>query len=60
MSFAVPASLACVAELLRCPVCLGPLAPTQRSLICARSHTYDVARHGYVTLLPTAASLPDR
>lgn len=58
MSFAVPASLACVAELLRCPVCLGPLAPTQRSLICARGHTYDVARHGYVTLLPTAGRCP--
>lgn len=59
MSFAVPASLACVAELLRCPACLGPLAPTQGSLICARGHTYDVARPGYVTLLPAARRCPN-
>jgi 23S rRNA (guanine745-N1)-methyltransferase len=58
MTFAVPASLACVAELLRCPACLGPLAATRGSLICARSHTYDVARHGYVTLLPTDRRCP--
>ena len=58
MSLTVPASLACVADLLRCPACLGPLAPTQGSLICARSHTYDVARNGYVTLLPNARRCP--
>ena len=54
MSSAVPASLACIAELLRCPACLSPLAAGQGSLICARRHAYDVARHGYVTLLPSA------
>jgi hypothetical protein len=54
MSSAVPASLACIAELLRCPACLSPLAAAQGSLICARRHAYDVARHGYVTLLPSA------
>ena len=59
MSVVVPASLACVAELLRCPACLGPLAPTQGSLICARTHTYDVARPGYVTLLPAARRCPN-
>ena len=58
MSFAVPAALARVAELLRCPACHGPLAPTQRSLICARGHSYDVARHGYVTLLRTDRRCP--
>jgi 23S rRNA (guanine745-N1)-methyltransferase len=51
MSVVVPASLVCVAELLRCPACLGQLAAVQGSLICARRHTYDVARPGYVTLL---------
>ncbi|HUJ35667.1 MAG TPA: methyltransferase domain-containing protein [Solirubrobacteraceae bacterium] len=46
----VPAQLAAVAERLRCPICLQPLAPTQRSLICPNGHTHDVARQGYVTL----------
>jgi 23S rRNA (guanine745-N1)-methyltransferase len=47
---AIPAPLAAIAERLRCPVCLGPLAPTRGSLICSSGHTHDVARHGYVTL----------
>ena len=46
----VPAQLAAVAERLRCPVCLRPLAAAQSSLICPSGHTHDVARHGYVTL----------
>ena len=58
MSSTVPASLTCIAELLRCPACFTPLASAQGSLICARRHTYDVARHGYVTLLPTARRAP--
>ena len=58
MSSAVPASLACIAELLRCPACRSPLAAAQGSLVCARRHTYDVARHGYVTLLPSARRCP--
>jgi 23S rRNA (guanine745-N1)-methyltransferase len=58
MSSTVPASLTCIAELLRCPACFTPLASAQDSLICARRHTYDVARHGYVTLLPTARRAP--
>jgi 23S rRNA (guanine745-N1)-methyltransferase len=58
MSVVVPASLVCVAELLRCPACLGQLAVAQGSLICARRHTYDVARSGYVTLLSHGRRCP--
>jgi 23S rRNA (guanine745-N1)-methyltransferase len=58
MSVVVPASLVCVAELLRCPTCLGQLAAAQGSLICARRHTYDVARPGYVTLLRPGRRCP--
>jgi 23S rRNA (guanine745-N1)-methyltransferase len=58
MSSAVAAPLACVAELLRCPACHSPLAAVQGSLICAHRHTYDVARSGYVTLLPNARRCP--
>ena len=46
----VPASLASIAERLRCPVCLEPLAAAAGALICRHGHGYDVARHGYVTL----------
>jgi SAM-dependent methyltransferase len=50
----VPAPLAAIAEWLRCPVCLQPLAPIRESLVCPNGHTYDVARQGYVTLQATA------
>jgi SAM-dependent methyltransferase len=50
----VPAPLAAIAERLRCPVCLQPLAPARESLVCPNGHTYDVARQGYVTLHGTA------
>ena len=46
----VPAPLARSAALLRCPVCHGPLRVVERSLVCEQRHTYDVARHGHVTL----------
>lgn len=42
-------------ELLRCPVCGSPLEREGKSLICAggeKRHTYDVAKEGYVNLLP--------
>lgn len=45
-----PPALATIAERLQCPVCLEPLAPASASLICRNGHSYDVARHGYVTL----------
>ena len=58
MPSAVPAPLACVAELLRCPTCLKPLAPAQGALTCEHRHTYDVARQGYVALLPSGSRQP--
>jgi 23S rRNA (guanine745-N1)-methyltransferase len=48
---AVPPPLARVAERLQCPLCSEPLAPSVGALACARGHRYDIARHGYVTLL---------
>ena len=58
MPSAVPASLACIADLLRCPICLDPLAAAQGSLRCEHRHTYDLARPGYVTLLPSGRRCP--
>lgn len=44
-----PAALAAALEYLVCPHCADPLAgPPVR---CDRGHTFDVARHGYLTLL---------
>jgi 23S rRNA (guanine745-N1)-methyltransferase len=37
--------------LLICPLCLGPLRPEKRSLVCPRGHSFDLAREGYVNLL---------
>jgi 23S rRNA (guanine745-N1)-methyltransferase len=39
-------------DLLRCPVCSAPFSPTDGGIRCAAGHSYDVARHGYVNLLP--------
>ena len=58
MPSAVPAPLASIAGRLRCPTCLRTLAPVQGSLACSRGHSYDVARHGYVTLLPAVRRSP--
>lgn len=50
-------------DVLRCPLCEGPLAPPHgvpasfeslrgvKSLGCARGHSFDVARQGYLSLL---------
>lgn len=54
MPAAIPAPLASLAERLLCPVCGDPLAPAAGSLICPRGHSHDVAREGYVALLPPA------
>src|SRR5690606_40845408 len=40
-----------VVHLLRCPVCGRQLAARGRSLRCGGGHSFDIARHGYVTLL---------
>ncbi len=55
----VPAPLARSAVLLRCPVCHGPLRVVERSLVCEQRHTYDVAKHGHVTLARAAPAAGD-
>jgi 23S rRNA (guanine745-N1)-methyltransferase len=39
-------------DLLRCPHCGTPLAPAGGAVRCARGHSFDVARRGYLSLLP--------
>jgi len=46
----IPAALERVAADLRCPVCARPLAATGRTLRCARAHSFDPSRHGFVIL----------
>lgn len=58
MSPAVPDPLASVAGRLCCPVCSQPLAPEERTLRCARGHSYDVSREGYVTLFAKGVRHP--
>lgn len=41
-----------VVELLACPYCSAPLALDSGSVRCATGHVFDVARQGYVNLLP--------
>ncbi|MEU1820349.1 putative RNA methyltransferase [Streptomyces roseifaciens] len=38
-------------DLLRCPTCRARLHPDLRALRCPAGHTFDIARHGYVSLL---------
>lgn len=47
--------IADVARLLACPVCRRDLELVTGSLRCADGHTFDVARQGYVNLLPGGA-----
>ena len=35
---------------LRCPVCATPMASRDNALRCARGHSYDIARQGYINL----------
>lgn len=44
-------SVAELLDLLRCPVCTLPLSPTDAGVCCARGHTFDLARQGYLNLL---------
>ncbi|HET8615756.1 MAG TPA: rRNA (guanine-N1)-methyltransferase [Actinomycetales bacterium] len=41
-----------VVTLLRCPHCGGELQLEQQQLRCEQGHSFDVARQGYVNLLP--------
>ncbi len=42
---------------LICPICKAPLQQIDRVLKCAQSHTFDMAREGYVNLLPSRKKL---
>ena len=44
--------LADAVDLLRCPVCEGDLAIADGTLRCASGHSFDIARQGYVNLVP--------
>lgn len=48
--------LADVIDYLACPVCGEPLAERSGALACVLRHSFDVARQGYVNLLPGDAS----
>lgn len=35
-----------------CPICGGFLSKIEKSLVCGNNHSFDIARQGYVNLLP--------
>jgi len=39
-------------KLFACPICKNPLLRFDGSLKCSKNHSYDIAREGYVNLLP--------
>jgi len=41
-----------IINLLRCPLCGGAFSLSERSLVCEKRHTYDIARQGYVNFVP--------
>ncbi len=51
MPVSVPAALDPVLPLLRCPSCGAELVPAPGALRCPSRHSFDIARHGYVSLL---------
>lgn len=51
MPVSVPAALDPVLPLLRCPTCGAELTPAPGALRCPSRHSFDIARHGYVSLL---------
>jgi 23S rRNA (guanine745-N1)-methyltransferase len=50
--------LAAVTRFLACPHCGGPVERADRVLRCAAGHAFDLARQGYVTLLPPGRAAP--
>jgi 23S rRNA (guanine745-N1)-methyltransferase len=46
--------LAEAVDLLRCPVCAAGLSESEGALRCASAHSFDIARQGYVNLVPGA------
>jgi len=51
--------LADVVDLLRCPVCGGEVAHADNALRCPAGHSFDIARQGYVNLVPGRADTPE-
>lgn len=52
MPVLLPPALERFLDLLRCPTCSMPrLHPDRGALRCVAGHTFDIARHGYVSLL---------
>jgi 23S rRNA (guanine745-N1)-methyltransferase len=47
-----------VADRLRCPNCAAAFALDDRALVCATGHRFDLARQGYVSLLPPRGRHP--
>ena len=37
---------------LLCPICAAPLRQTDKTFRCDANHSFDMARQGYVNLLP--------
>jgi 23S rRNA (guanine745-N1)-methyltransferase len=48
-----------VVDLLRCPVCGDDLTGTDAALRCPAGHSFDIARQGYVNLVPGRADTPE-
>ncbi|MGW0787748.1 putative RNA methyltransferase [Streptomyces sp. NPDC002911] len=46
-----------VVRYLGCPHCGGPLTHGDRVLLCSVGHSFDIAKQGYVNLLPGATKL---
>lgn len=42
---------------LRCPICGAPLSRENRSFVCPARHCFDIAKQGYVNLLPVTQKL---
>ncbi len=41
-----------ILKIINCPVCGETLERENKSLVCPRRHTFDIAKQGYVNLLP--------
>lgn len=39
-------------SLFCCPICNSPLVREERAYVCPKRHSYDIAKEGYVNLLP--------
>ena len=51
--------LADIVDLVRCPVCGEELAEADGALRCPGGHSFDIARQGYVNLVPGRADTPE-